>query len=133
LQGWCANGFLVFSVEWYEELCEKLAAIGQGNWQVRVEFAVRDDLVGELGRTFNALAEGLERFSQNPAAERSSARHALKNALAGLAASAYVLAERATTPAERQGLQAVVEEARRIAPRLPEWLPTEEESGANHH
>jgi len=124
-----ANGFLVVGVdtEWYEELCEKLAAVGQRHWQVRVGFAARADLVGELGRTFNALAEGLERLAQGPADER---QHAVKNALAGLAATAYVLAESETTaPQVRQALQAIVEAVRRIEQQLSEWLKA---AGANH-
>ena len=124
-----ANSILAFNVEWFEELCEKLAAIGQRNWQVRVEFAARDDLVGELGRAFNALAEGLEWLNQSPEGDRRSQRHAVKNALAGLAASAYVLAEsEMTAPAGRRALQAIVEEARKIA----EWLKANEESGVNY-
>lgn len=104
-------------MDWVTELREKFQQVrGQGG-QVSVSFATRSDLVGELGREFNALADELGPVRAQ-ALTREQA-HNLRNRLAGVLAALHVLQEAGTLSAdEQQRLQEVVEEARALDSNL---------------
>ena len=75
-------------------------------------------IAGELGRDFNALADGLEK----PAAAAPDARerfHRLRNQLAGILAAVHVLRETTELNAEqRAALAQVLEEGKKLETRL---------------
>lgn len=87
---------IVTHSEWAQELRQALAGLTRGA-SPRVGFADREDLVGELGREFNALSAELQ-HTQGDSLSRERA-HRLRNRLAGLLAALHVLKESAGQPA----------------------------------
>lgn len=104
-------------MDWVAELCQKFEQVRGGCADVAVSFAERADMIGELGRSFNALAEAL------PAAPASrltrEQAHGLCNHLAGIMAALHVLAEDAGLNAGQQAqLREVVGQARELEAAL---------------
>lgn len=109
-------------MDWVTELREKFEQVRGGGGAVSVSFAARPDLIGELGREFNALAGELAPIPP-PALTREQA-HSLRNHLAGLLAALHVLKEGGTLSAdEQQRLAEVVEEARALDTSLRARVP----------
>jgi len=102
-------------MDWIAELHQAFNDLEAGA-SAHVSFSARPGAVGELGREFNALADGLEK---PPAADTRERFHRLRNQLAGILAALHVLRETAELSSEeRASLALVLEEGKRLESRL---------------
>ena len=102
-------------MDWIAELRQAFNQLEAGA-SAHVSFSARPGTVGELGREFNALADGLEK---PPAADARERFHRLRNQLAGILAALHVLRETAELSSEeRATLAQVLEEGKRLESRL---------------
>lgn len=100
-------------VDWASELREGLQQLLRPGGTIAVSFAARADVVGELGREFNALAAEWTAAAPNGLSRAQA--HALRNRLAGLLAALHVLATTGGLSAPEQGeLEEAVEAGRRL-------------------
>ena len=101
---------------WVEELRQAFGRLRTGG-PAQVSFAARSDVVGELGREFNALASeladsGEDRYTREQA-------HRLRNRLAGILAVLHVQSEAGELAAEEQSaLKELLSEAKSLEARL---------------
>jgi signal transduction histidine kinase len=101
---------------WAEELRQAFERLGRGE-AARVEFGARADRAGEIGREFNALADGLTARGTNSLTREEV--HRLRNRLAGLLAALHVLAETSgADEAERVALKQAAQAAQALDARL---------------
>ena len=92
-------------------IASTIAAFGQGNLRVRVN-TDRDDEIGQLGRSFNEMAERLERLIVNERRLLSDISHELRSPLARLK-FALKLASTSSDPAA--ALERIERDVNRIA------------------
>ena len=92
-------------------IANSIALFGQGNLSVRVE-TDRDDEIGQLGRSFNEMAERLERLIMSERRLLSDISHELRSPLARLK-FAMKLARTSTDPAA--ALERIERDVDRIA------------------
>src|SRR6266576_2692646 len=136
------------------ELQEKIARVGEGDLQVTVDFAKRNDEIGDLGRNFNQMVrllresrEEIERLhrTQMSRAEHlatlgelaAGLAHEIRNPLAGIAGVVEIMgrelppesSSRAVLPevhSEIQHIQAILNDLLVYArPRPPEFHPAD--------
>jgi hypothetical protein len=101
---------------WVEELRQAFGRL-QAGVPAHVSFGVRSDVVGELGREFNALASELAETSGNRFTREQA--HQLRNRLAGILAVLHVQSEGGALAAEEQvALQELLSEAKSLDARL---------------
>jgi len=101
---------------WVEELRQAFGRLQAGG-PAQVSFAARSDVVGELGREFNALATELAETGDDRYTREQA--HRLRNRLAGILAVLHVQSEvGALTTEEQRLLQELLAEARFLDARL---------------
>lgn len=101
---------------WVEELRQAFGRLQAGG-PAQVSFAARSDVVGELGREFNALATELAE-TEGDTYTREQA-HRLRNRLAGILAVVQVQSEVGALAAEEQRLlEELLAEAQSLDARL---------------
>lgn len=102
-------------MSWVAELRQAFSHLLAGG-PAHVSFAVREDSVGELGREFNSLANGLEQPSSSDGARERL--HRQRNQLAGILAALHVLRETGDlTPEEQATLNELLQEAKTLEAR----------------
>lgn len=100
-------------MDWVAELRRKFQQVRAGLAARPVSFAARADLIGEVGREFNALLAALQ--PTEPRALSRDQAHVLRNHLAGILAALHVLREDGSLSRDQQAhLQKVIEEGRRL-------------------
>ena len=103
-------------MSWVVELREAFAQLQSGGL-VRVGFAGREGLEGELGSELNAFSEELLRSPDDNLSREQ--RHDLRNRLAGILAAVHVLRETTDLTAEdKEVLQQTLEQAKALDARL---------------
>ena len=93
-------------------IANSIAQFGQGDLSVRVEATDRPDEIGQLGRSFNEMAERLERLITNERRLLSDISHELRSPLARLK-FAMKLARTSSDPAA--ALERIERDVNRIA------------------
>lgn len=102
-------------MNWVEELRQAFSRLQAGE-EAQVSFAEQDGVAGEAGREFNALAAA---WVAAGGAWSREELHRQRNRLAGILAVVQV--ENATGrlgPAEKEAVDALLEEARKLEARL---------------
>ena len=92
-------------------IARSIALFGQGNLGVRVE-TDRDDEIGQLGRSFNEMAERLERLITSERRLLSDISHELRSPLARLK---FALKLARTSPDPASALERIERDVNRIA------------------
>lgn len=101
---------------WVEELRQAFGRLQAGG-PAQVSFAARSDVVGELGREFNALATELAETEGGKYTREQA--HRLRNRLAGILAVVQVQSEVGALAAEEQRLlEELLAEAQSLDARL---------------
>jgi signal transduction histidine kinase len=89
----------------------KIALFGQGNLDVRIQ-TDRDDEIGQLGRSFNEMAERLERLITNERRLLGDISHELRSPLARLK---FAIKLARTSPDPASALERIERDVNRIA------------------
>lgn len=101
---------------WVEELRQAFGRLQAGG-PAQVSFAARPDVVGELGREFNALATELAETGDVSYTREQA--HRLRNRLAGILAVLHVQSEVGALAAEEQSaLRELLSEAKSLEARF---------------
>lgn len=103
-------------MDWIADLRQAFGELESGG-RPHVNFSDLPGIVGELGRDFNRLADGLDKPGAAP--DTRERFHRLRNQLAGILAAVHVLRETMELNAEqRAALAHVLEEGKKLEARL---------------